>query len=63
MPFESKAQMRFLYAKHPEVAESFSDHTPKSAYKKLPEYVSKDKNGLNGYSKKHRRPSNERKVL
>lgn len=57
MPFRSKAQQAFLFAKHPDIAEKFSDHTPKSAYKKLPEYVSKDKNGLKGYSKKHRRTS------
>lgn len=55
MPFVSKAQQKFLYAKHPEVAEEFAEHTPKSAYKKLPEHVSKDKNGLKAYTKKHRR--------
>ncbi len=55
MPFKSKAQQAFLFAKHPDVAEEFAEHTPKSAYKKLPEHVSKDKNGLKGYTKKHRR--------
>lgn len=55
MPFRSRAQQRLLFMKHPDVAEKFSEHTPKLAYQKLPEYVSKDKNGLKGYSKKHRR--------
>ena len=55
MPFKSKAQQAFLFAKHPDVAEEFAEHTPKSAYKKLPEHVSKDKNGLKAYSKKYRR--------
>ncbi len=59
MPFKSRAQQAFLFAKHPDVAEEFADHTPKSAYSKLPEHVS-DKNGLKAYSKKHRRPKNER---
>lgn len=58
MPFKSRAQQKFLFAKHPDVAEEFADHTPKSAYKKLPEHVSKDKNGLKDYTKKHRRKSN-----
>jgi hypothetical protein len=44
-----------LFARKPEIAEEFAEHTPKSAYKKLPEHVAKDKNGLNAYSKKHRR--------
>jgi hypothetical protein len=57
MPFKSKAQMRLLYAKNPEVAEEFAEHTPKSAYKKLPEYVGRD-NHLKELSKKHRRKSN-----
>lgn len=35
MPFKSKAQMRFLYAKHPEVAKEFAEKTP--SIKKLPE--------------------------
>jgi len=55
MPFKSKAQMRLLFSKHPDVAEKFSEHTPKKAYEKLPEHVSKDKNRLKAYTKKHRR--------
>lgn len=60
MPFKSRSQQAFLFAKHPDVAEEFAEHTPKSAYKKLPEHVSKDKNGLKAYTKKHRRDSNGR---
>lgn len=56
MPFQSKKQQAYLFAKHPDIAEEFAEHTPKSAYKKLPEYVSKDKNRLKAYTKKHRRP-------
>lgn len=55
MPFKSRAQQRLLFAKHPEIAEEFAEKTPKSAYKKLPEHVAKDKNGLKAYTKKHRR--------
>lgn len=55
MPFRSKAQQRFLFAREPKVAEEFAEKTPKSAYKKLPEHVSKDKNGLKAISKKYRR--------
>ena len=57
MSFKSRSQQAFLFAKHPDVAEEYAEHTPKSAYKKLPEHVSKDKNGLKGYTKKHRRNS------
>jgi hypothetical protein len=57
MPFKSKSQQALLFAKHPDVAEKFAEHTPKSTYAKLPEHVS-DKNGLKAYSKKHRRKSN-----
>lgn len=57
MPFKSRAQQRFLFAKEPEVAEEFAEHTPKSAYKKLPEYA-RDKNRLKEYSKKHKRGKN-----
>lgn len=39
MPFKSKSQVRALYAKDPELAEEFAAHTPKSAYKKLPQHV------------------------
>ena len=47
MPFKSKAQQKFLFAKEPEVAKEFAAHTPKSAYKKLPEHVKKSKGKKN----------------
>ncbi len=53
MPFKSKAQQKFLFWKHPEVAEEFAEETPKSAYKKLPQYA-KDKNHFKEYEKKHK---------
>ncbi len=37
MPFKSKAQRKFMYAKHPELAEEFEAATPKG--KKLLEHV------------------------
>lgn len=55
MPFKSLAQQKYLYAKEPEIAKEFAEKTPKSAYKSLPEHVSKDKNGLKALSKKYRR--------
>lgn len=39
MPFKSKSQQGFLFAKHPDVAKKFAKETPKGAYKKLPEHV------------------------
>ena len=41
MPFVSKSQRRFLYAKHPEIAEKWAKETPKD--KKLPEHARKKK--------------------
>lgn len=40
MPFKSLAQMRFLYAKHPEMAKKWAEHTPST--KRLPEKVNKN---------------------
>lgn len=37
MPFKSKAQRKFLFAKKPKVAKEFASKTPKG--KKLPEKV------------------------
>lgn len=37
MPFKSKAQRRYMYARHPELAAEFSAHTPKGA--SLPEHA------------------------
>jgi len=41
MPFESKAQRKYLFAKHPGVAEKFASETPKGA--KLPDHKDKRK--------------------
>lgn len=41
MPMKSKAQRRYLWATHPELAQEFEDKTPKGA--KLPEKVGKKK--------------------
>jgi hypothetical protein len=37
VPFKSAAQRKYLFAKHPEIAEEFAAKTPKG--KKLPEHV------------------------
>ena len=39
MPFESKAQQRFMFAKHPEMAKEWADKTP--GISALPEHVKK----------------------
>ena len=57
MPFVSRKQQAYLFSQKPEIAEEFAEHTPKSAYKKLPEYVGRD-NHLKELSKKHRRKRN-----
>ncbi len=41
MPFKSEAQKRYLFSQKPEVAKEFEKHTPKKAYKKLPDHVNK----------------------
>lgn len=41
MPFASKAQQRYLFAREPKVAKRFAKETPKAAYAKLPEHVKK----------------------
>ena len=58
MSFRSRKQQAYLFSQKPEVAEEFAEHTPKSTYKNLPEYVSRDKNRLKQYTKKYRRPLN-----
>ncbi len=40
MPFKSKDQRKFMYAKHPKIAKRWSKHTPKG--KKLPEKVNEE---------------------
>ena len=37
MPFRSKAQQKFLFSQHPEIAKEFAAKTPN--FKKLPERV------------------------
>lgn len=49
MPFQSKAQRRWMYSQNPEMAKKWEDHTPKS--KKLPE----KKNAKKRVSKSKRR--------
>lgn len=61
MPFRSRSQERFLFAKNPEVAERFAEETPKSAYASLPEHVSRDKNKLKEISNKYRRKTYEKR--
>lgn len=41
MPFKSKAQQRFMFSQHPEIAKEFADATPN--IKKLPEHVKRKK--------------------
>jgi hypothetical protein len=43
MPFKSRAQQAYLFAKKPEIAEEFAEHTSESDYKKLPKHATKDK--------------------
>ncbi len=43
MPFKSRAQQKYLFSQHPEIAKEFAEHT--ANYSKLPEHVrSKKKN-------------------
>lgn len=46
MPFESEAQRRFMFAKHPKMAQEFQNATPKGA--DLPEHVKKDEKMADG---------------
>ena len=41
MPFKSKAQMRYMYANHPDIAKRWEDKYGIS--KKLPQHVTKKK--------------------
>jgi len=53
MPFKSKAQQKYLYAKLPEIARKFSEETPSDKYKKLPEHKRKKD------EKRHKRNSRD----
>jgi len=41
MPFASKSQQRFMFAKHPEMAKEFASKMSDKDFSKLPEKVSK----------------------
>lgn len=41
MPFKSKAQQKYMFAKHPKIAKEFAEATPN--IKALPEHVKKKK--------------------
>lgn len=43
MPFKSKAQQKYICATDEKLCKDFASKTPKSAYKNLPEHVSKKK--------------------
>lgn len=43
MPFRSRAQQRYLFAQHPDVAKRFAADTPADAYAHLPQHVAKHK--------------------
>ena len=45
MPFKSKAQQRYMFARHPEMAKEFAAKTP--SFKVLPERVKQKKKSLN----------------
>lgn len=49
MPWKSEAQRKFMYARHPEIAKRFQEHTPKGT--KLPEHVG-DKKKMRKHEKK-----------
>jgi len=51
MPFKSKAEQAFLFAKKPKIAKEMAAKTPKGSYKDLPQYVgykTKSKSKKNG---------------
>jgi len=58
MPFKSKAQMRFMFAKHPKKAKEWADKT--KDIKDLPEHV-KEGSLIGGIAKALVEPENARK--
>lgn len=50
MPFQSQAQRRYMYAKHPKLAKEFEGKTPKG--KKLPDKVNKKAAALEALRRK-----------
>jgi inorganic pyrophosphatase/exopolyphosphatase len=51
MPFESKKQRGFLFAKKPKVAEEFAEKTSAKEEKELPEYASRKKKQVQALKK------------
>lgn len=52
MPFKSKAQAKFMFAKHPKIAKEFASHT--KSIKALPKYSGKGTRArLNTAAEKH----------
>ena len=53
MPIKSKAQRRYLWAKHPKIAREFENKTPEGA--KLPEHVKESSMNLTEFYKEAKR--------
>lgn len=54
MPFQSQAQRKFMYAKHPEIAKEFEEKTPEGP---LPEHKAKQA-ALKKIGRKHEQKYN-----
>jgi DNA-binding FadR family transcriptional regulator len=54
VPFRSRAQQRYLFAKHPDIAKRFAAETPTAAYKALPQHVRPSDHVLHALRKKKR---------
>lgn len=54
MPFSSKKQLKYLYAKEPEVAKEFASKMSKKSIHELPETAKKNKH-MKEISKRERR--------
>ncbi len=59
MPFVSKAQQRFMFARHPKMAKEWADKTPD--IKGLPEHVKKSKVYKKAYSEERNRLAHHKK--
>lgn len=60
-PFVSRAQQRYMYAKHPEIAAEFTEKT--KSFKNLPEHVSHKKTGAIKMKKEHEKKEHHKKEL
>jgi hypothetical protein len=57
MPFQSDAQRRFMYAKHPKIAARWSKEHLQEEYEDLPEYVKRKRRmGMMGTSESDKEP-------